>query len=70
MVDEKSAAAVARAHKQFTWQAKAQQILRVYQWVLGDASKPSFAMPTPDLGECRKAKRPAPAIVRKGAAFG
>lgn len=34
----------------FTWPAKAQQILEVYRWVLGErAAKPDFGMPFPDL---------------------
>src|SRR5688500_1245662 len=49
-IDAKSHHAHRRAHEQFTWAAKAQQTLAVYDWVLGRrAEKPQFAMPTPDL---------------------
>lgn len=33
----------------FTWEAKARQVLQVYEWVLGRATKPDFGMPIPDL---------------------
>lgn len=50
-IDAKSAAALARAHTQFTWRAKAEQVLAVYQWVLDPSRpKPHFGMPLPDLG--------------------
>jgi glycosyltransferase involved in cell wall biosynthesis len=50
-IDAKAQAAVARAHQQFTWAAKARQVLAVYRWVLGqDSMKPDFEMPLPDLG--------------------
>ena len=49
LIDAKSRAALRRAHEQFTWSAKAQQSLAVYDWVLGRTSRPNFAMPTPDL---------------------
>jgi glycosyltransferase involved in cell wall biosynthesis len=37
-----------RVMKNFTWDAKAAQVLEVYRWVLGKRSKPEFAMPLPD----------------------
>jgi glycosyltransferase involved in cell wall biosynthesis len=49
LIDAKSEAALQRAHEQFTWSAKAQQSLAVYDWVLGRTARPEFAMPTPDL---------------------
>jgi glycosyltransferase involved in cell wall biosynthesis len=49
-IDAKSAAALRRAHEQFVWPAKARQIVRVYEWLLGRAEKPTFPIPTPDLG--------------------
>ncbi len=50
LIDAKSEAAYQRAHRQFTWAAKAQQTLTIYEWVLGRAKdRPQFAMPTPDL---------------------
>lgn len=38
----------ARVRRQFTWQAKAAQVLEVYRWVLGARDKPDFGMPLPD----------------------
>ena len=46
-----------RALRQFTWSAKAEQTLAIYDWVLGGSGRsdvgakhrPQFAMPTPDL---------------------
>ncbi|MFO7180153.1 MAG: glycosyltransferase family 4 protein, partial [Pseudomonadota bacterium] len=38
----------ARVFHHFTWEAKAAQVLEVYQWVLGNRSKPDFGMPLPD----------------------
>jgi hypothetical protein len=35
--------------KCFTWDAKARQVLAVYEWVLGRRDKPDFGMPLPDL---------------------
>jgi hypothetical protein len=50
LIDAKSEPAYQRAHRQFTWAAKAQQTLTIYEWVLGRAKdRPQFAMPTPDL---------------------
>lgn len=50
-IDAKSPAALRRAHEQFTWPAKARQIVQVYDWVLGRRpDRPEFSMPTPDLG--------------------
>jgi glycosyltransferase involved in cell wall biosynthesis len=40
--------AQARVMKNFTWDAKAAQVLEVYRWVLGQRAKPEFAMPLPD----------------------
>ena len=34
-IDAKSDAALRRAHEQFTWPAKARQIVQVYDWILG-----------------------------------
>ena len=48
-IDAKSAAALRRAHEQFTWRAKAKRITEVYDWLLGRRTeKPHFPMPTPD----------------------
>jgi len=33
----------------FTWEAKARQVAKVYDWVLGRGPKPEFGMPFPDL---------------------
>ncbi|MEP6914586.1 MAG: glycosyltransferase family 4 protein [Acidobacteriota bacterium] len=43
------ARARARAQGQFTWQVKAQQMVHVYNWVLGREGKPNFGMPLTDL---------------------
>jgi len=53
-IDAKSDAAYERAHRQFTWSAKAGQTLAIYDWVLASKcgrakSRPQFSMPTPDL---------------------
>ncbi len=41
-----------RVFTQFTWDAKARQVLAVYRWVLGKCEKPNFGMPLsdPELG--------------------
>jgi glycosyltransferase involved in cell wall biosynthesis len=44
----KSALGVRRAIEQFTWSAKAQQILQVYDWLTKGGARPAFPMPTPD----------------------
>lgn len=50
LIDAKSDAAWRRAHEQFTWDAKAQQVLRIYEWLMDKhLSRPQFPMPTPDL---------------------
>jgi glycosyltransferase involved in cell wall biosynthesis len=49
-IDAKSDAAWRRAHEQFTWDAKAQQVLQIYEYLLDkDLPRPQFRMPTPDL---------------------
>jgi len=49
-IDAKSDAAWRRAHEQFTWDAKAQQVLQIYEYLLDKGlPRPQFAMPTPDL---------------------
>jgi glycosyltransferase involved in cell wall biosynthesis len=48
-IDARSQAAMERARRQFTWDAKAQRVLQIYQWVLQpDGPKPCYPMPTPD----------------------
>ena len=44
-VDERGSRAAARVAEKFTWPAKAQQTLAVYDWVLGRGPKPDFGMP-------------------------
>ena len=44
----KSALGIRRAIEQFTWDAKARQVLEVYHWLTSDGPKPDFPMPTPD----------------------
>jgi glycosyltransferase involved in cell wall biosynthesis len=48
-IEEMSQQAIRRAHETFTWSAKAQQTLAVYDWVLGRRGKPDFGMPLPDV---------------------
>ena len=39
-----------RVLSQFTWEAKAHQVLEIYRWVLGQRpDKPDFGMPFPDI---------------------
>lgn len=48
-IDARSDAAFCRAHRQFTWAAKARQVLDVYHWVLNPSRlKPDFGIPLPD----------------------
>lgn len=48
-IETKSALAYERAHRLFTWDAKAEQVLAVYQWVLNPTlPKPTFGMPLLD----------------------
>jgi glycosyltransferase involved in cell wall biosynthesis len=42
------ARARARVLTHFTWNAKAQQMLEIYRWVMGERDKPNFGMPFPD----------------------
>ena len=46
---ERSARAIRRAREQFTWNAKAAADVKVYEWLLGRAAKPNFAMPVADI---------------------
>ena len=49
-IEAKRAPAERRARELFTWDNKAQQVMDVYRWVLGQsAAKPRFPMPLPDL---------------------
>ena len=47
LIDAKSGPAKTRALGQFTWDAKAAQTVKVYDWVAGRRGKPDFPMPTP-----------------------
>jgi glycosyltransferase involved in cell wall biosynthesis len=42
------ARAARRVASWFTWEAKAQQVLEVYRWTLGERQRPDFGMPFPD----------------------
>lgn len=44
----KSARGRERVARHFTWDRKAEQMTKVYDWVLGRGPKPEFPMPTPD----------------------
>ena len=35
---------IQRARTEFTWEAKARQVLAVYEWVLGRGKKPDFGV--------------------------
>jgi glycosyltransferase involved in cell wall biosynthesis len=50
-IDAKSRAGLARISSGFTWQAKARQVIEVYNWVLEPRKmkKPFFGMPLPDM---------------------
>jgi glycosyltransferase involved in cell wall biosynthesis len=48
-IETLSGGALARARRQFTWDAKARQVLEIYQWVAGGGTKPEFPAPVPDL---------------------
>jgi len=45
-------AGIERVGRWFTWESKANQLLEIYRWVLGDrATKPDFGMPMADTLE-------------------
>ena len=49
-IETKAGPAMRRAREQFTWEAKAKQVLAVYRWVMGEQDeKPWFGMPLSDL---------------------
>jgi glycosyltransferase involved in cell wall biosynthesis len=49
VIEQMSAAAMARARKHFTWQAKAQSVVEIYRWILDrKLPRPDFAIPIPD----------------------
>ena len=48
-IDAKSQAAVQRARRHFTWEAKARRVMEIYRWVMEPGSeKPNYPMPIPD----------------------
>ena len=48
-IDQRSAAALARAHRHFTWDAKAARIREIYDWALsGSTVRPPQRIPVPD----------------------
>jgi hypothetical protein len=48
-LESRRRAGLHRVRTQFTWGAKASQVLEVYRWVLGGRpNKPDFGMPMPD----------------------
>jgi glycosyltransferase involved in cell wall biosynthesis len=47
-VDSRSEAARNRVSESFTWDAKSHQVIDVYDWATGHATKPNFGMPLPD----------------------
>ena len=46
-----SKAARFRVFGLFTWKAKAEQSLAIYEWLLGCSPKPNFGMPFPDIDD-------------------
>ncbi|HEV8062805.1 MAG TPA: glycosyltransferase family 4 protein, partial [Gemmataceae bacterium] len=51
-ITAKSRDAVRRCFAQFTWAAKAQRVLDIYSWVLGQSpNRPLFPQPIPDVSE-------------------
>lgn len=62
-VDRMARAALRRARERFTWDAKAAQVVQVYEWTLDPSSpRPDFPIPIPDA-EDAPAARPAPARI-------
>jgi glycosyltransferase involved in cell wall biosynthesis len=48
-IDSRSKAAIARVERHFTWNAKAERVLRIYDWARDPGSpRPEFPMPIPD----------------------
>ncbi len=47
-IDVKSRCALRRAHELFTWRAKSERVVEVYDWVLGRGRRPDSPMPLPD----------------------
>ena len=48
-IDAKADAAFRRAHTRFTWEYKAQQVVKIYQWARDPRlPKPVFPIPWPD----------------------
>lgn len=48
-IDAKSQAAMQRARRHFTWEAKARSVVEIYRWVLDPNSpRPNYPMPIPD----------------------
>lgn len=45
ILDRIGEAACERVAKFYTWEKKAEQIMRVYQWVLGQGDKPDYSVP-------------------------
>ncbi len=63
-IDAKSEAAWRRAHQQFTWDAKAANVLRIYQWLLDKAlPKPQFPIPSETLLPFTPPSLPEPVAV-------
>lgn len=50
LIDAKAEAALRRAHTQFTWDYKARQVVKIYEWSRDPSRpKPCFPIPWPDL---------------------
>jgi glycosyltransferase involved in cell wall biosynthesis len=49
-IDQRAQNALRRAHTQFTWDYKAQQVVKIYNWARDPSQpKPQFPIPWPDL---------------------
>jgi glycosyltransferase involved in cell wall biosynthesis len=52
IIDAKSERALGRAHTQFTWAYKAQQVVKIYNWARNPIQpRPQFQIPWPDLDQ-------------------
>jgi glycosyltransferase involved in cell wall biosynthesis len=65
----KAALGIRRVREQFTWDAKAKQTLRVYEWVTGRGAKPDFPMPATDPQEVPANLHPSTDVSSEPTAF-
>jgi glycosyltransferase involved in cell wall biosynthesis len=68
LIDAKSEVAWRHAHAHATWDAKAAQVLRVYEWLMDQRlPRPSFSVPTPILPPIPTIPVPFPDVALAGA---